>query len=103
MLSRLAVATIAFACFVPPAAAAPPAKCGFSPEGLCGSVNVPLDRSQPGGAKVDIRHVPLERSDPPKPSLGTIFVTEGAPCDSAINDGGQDGSPNFVFKALRDT
>ena len=85
-----------------PAAAAPPAKCDFSAEGLCGSVTVPLDRSNPGGAKIDVKYVLFEHTDASKPSQGTIFVTEGGPGDSAINDGGQDGYPNFVFQALRD-
>src|SRR3954465_1858717 len=103
MLSRLIVATIALACFAAPAAAAPPVKCDFSAEGLCGSVTVPLDRSHPSGAKIDIRYVLVKHTDPPKPSLGTIFVTEGGPGESVINDGGQDGYPNFVFGNLRTT
>src|SRR4051812_36754911 len=102
-LSRLAAATFALACCAAPATAAPAAKCDFSAEGLCGSVSVPLDRSHPSGAKIEIKYVLFEHSDTSKPSLGTIFVTEGGPGDSAINDGGQDGYPNFVFKALRDT
>src|SRR3954451_10521706 len=95
------VAVLASLALVTPAVAAPPAKCDFSADGLCGGVTVPLDRSHPNGAKIDIKYVLFEHTDKSKPSLGTIFVTEGGPGDSAINDGGQDGYPNFVFANLR--
>src|SRR4051794_13647183 len=101
VLSRLAFVALALAGAAVPANAAPPAKCDFSAEGLCGSVTVPLDRSHPNGTKIDIKYVLFKHTDASKPSLGTIFVTEGGPGDSVINDGGQDGYPNFVFKDLR--
>jgi pimeloyl-ACP methyl ester carboxylesterase len=102
MLSRLVVATTALTCFAAPAVAAPPAKCDFSAEGLCGSVTVPLDRSHPTGAKIDIKYVLFKHTDNSKPPLGTIFVTEGGPGDSVINDNGQDAYPKFVFPQLLD-
>jgi pimeloyl-ACP methyl ester carboxylesterase len=99
-LVRLAVLALGLSAATPAHAAAP-AKCDFSAEGLCGSVTVPLDRSHPNGAKIDVKYVLFKHTDASKPSLGTIFVTEGGPGDSVINDGGQDGYPNFVFKDLR--
>jgi hypothetical protein len=83
VLSRLAVVARALAGAATPANAAPPTKCDFSAEGLCGSVTVPLDRSHPSGAKIDIKYVLFKHTDASKPSLGTIFVTEGGPGDSA--------------------
>lgn len=101
-LAGLAVLALALAKCTAVAGAAPPAKCDFSAEGLCGSVTVPLDRSHPSGAKIDVKYVLFKHTDVSKPSQGTIFVTEGGPGGSVINDGGQDGYPNFVFGGLRD-
>src|ERR1700750_209529 len=94
--------TFTFAAAVAPASAAPLAKCDFSADGLCGSVTVPLDRSQPKGAKIDVKYVLVKHTNTSKPSLGTIFVTEGGPGDSAINDGGQEGYPKLLFAQLLD-
>src|SRR4051795_9568625 len=70
--------------------------CNFAaPKGLCGTVDVPLDRSQPGGAKIGIKFVLFRRTNTSKPSLGSIFVTEGGP--GAPATAAQDPYHDFVF------
>jgi pimeloyl-ACP methyl ester carboxylesterase len=75
------------------------ARCSFSSEGLCGKVTVPLDRSQPSGQKIAIRYVLFRHTQASRPSLGTIFVTEGGPGFSAIQSS-QDAYRHFLFEPL---
>jgi pimeloyl-ACP methyl ester carboxylesterase len=60
--------------------------CEAAPGGVCGRVVVPLNRQDPGGAKIGIAYVLFRHSDLARPALGTIFVTEGGPGYSAINN-----------------
>lgn len=84
------------------AAGAALAPCDFGHEpGLCGSVSVPLDRSQPAGQQIDIKFVVFSHTDTSQPAQGTIFVTEGGPGYSVINNN-QDGYSQFLFGPLLD-
>jgi pimeloyl-ACP methyl ester carboxylesterase len=63
-----------------------PASCEVVPGGLCGHVIVPLNRHDPKGAKIAIAYVLFPHTDTAHPALGTIFVTQGGPGVSAINN-----------------
>jgi pimeloyl-ACP methyl ester carboxylesterase len=89
---------IALSCAFAPAAGAADPKCDAAPEGTCEHVTVPLDRSQPGGATIDIAYVVFRHSDASKPTAGTIFVTEGGPGFSALNS--SQGGYRSVFGPL---
>src|SRR3954465_1115085 len=77
-------------------------KCPHGQTGMCGSVAVPLDRSNPGGTKLDIHFVVFQHTAKSQPAQGTIFITEGGPGESVINGGERVGYPDFVFKSLLD-
>src|SRR4051794_36676355 len=49
----------------------------------CGSVTVPLDRTNPSAGPVDIAYELLPRTDTSRPALGTILPNPGGPGDSA--------------------
>jgi pimeloyl-ACP methyl ester carboxylesterase len=68
----------------PPAAAAAP--CDSAPGGECGSVSVPLDRAQPLDTQIAIQYVRFPHRDASTPAAGTIFVTEGGPGFSALDN-----------------
>lgn len=87
-LSSLRAALIAAgaALALTPAAAGAAAQCQAEKGGVCGHVTVPLDRSQQGGATIDIQYVVFKHKDASKPTAGTIFVTEGGPGYSALNN-----------------
>src|SRR4051812_13968642 len=61
-------------------------KCDAGEGAVCGHVDVPLDRSQPSGTKIAIALAVFRHSDASKPATGTIFVTEGGPGYSALNN-----------------
>jgi pimeloyl-ACP methyl ester carboxylesterase len=70
----------------PVAPSSSPASCEAAPGGLCGRVSVPLNRHDPKGAKIAIAYVLFPHTDTAHPVLGTIFVTQGGPGVSAINN-----------------
>src|SRR3954454_7643415 len=78
----------ALALLLPKYAAAdvPLQKCDAGEGATCGHVDVPLDRSQPSGAKIAIAFAVFRHTDSSKPANGTIFVTEGGPGFSAMNN-----------------
>src|SRR3954464_9060207 len=78
----------ALALLLPKYAAAdvPLEKCDAGEGAVCGHVDVPLDRSQPSGAKIAIAFAVFRHSDSAKPATGTTFVTEGGPGYSALNN-----------------
>jgi pimeloyl-ACP methyl ester carboxylesterase len=101
MRGTLALAALVFTLSAASASAATPlAHCNFAAKGgLCGSVTVPLDRSQPSGQKIDIKFVVFKHTDTKRAPLGTIFVTSGGPGDSAINRR-QDAYRQYLFAPL---
>jgi pimeloyl-ACP methyl ester carboxylesterase len=68
------------------AADVPLEKCDVGEGATCGHVDVPLDRSQPSGNKIAIAFAVFRHTDASKPATGTIFVTEGGPGYSALNN-----------------
>src|SRR3954470_13480665 len=86
--SQVAIGIASLALLLPTSAAAevPLEKCDAGEGALCGHVDVPLDRSQPGGTKLTITFAVFRRADSTKPAGGTIFVTEGGPGYSALNN-----------------
>jgi pimeloyl-ACP methyl ester carboxylesterase len=70
----------------PTASSSSPAACEVAPGGVCGRVIVPLNRQEPKGAKIGIAYVRFPHTDTAHPALGTIFVTQGGPGFSAINN-----------------
>src|SRR3954447_3445805 len=53
---------------------------------LCGHVDVPLDRAHPDGTKIAIQLAVFRRTDTTKPATGTLFITEGGPGYSVLNN-----------------
>ncbi|MEW6059778.1 MAG: alpha/beta fold hydrolase [Actinomycetota bacterium] len=96
MLKRLGLALVmglvASSAGVPPVAAVPPAHppahlaahleehpCGAGSRARCGTVTVPLDRTQPAGHTLRIGYERYPRSDRTLPALETIVAIEGGP------------------------
>src|SRR3954464_2490345 len=86
--SKVAIAVTALALLLPASAAAdvPLEKCDAGEGAQCGHVDVPLDRSQPAGTKIAVAFAVFRHSDSSKPATGTVFVTEGGPGYSALNN-----------------
>jgi pimeloyl-ACP methyl ester carboxylesterase len=61
-------------------------KCDVGDGALCGHVDVPLDRAQPGGTKIAIAFAVFRHSDASKPAAGALFITEGGPGYSVLNN-----------------
>ncbi|MFN8185531.1 MAG: alpha/beta fold hydrolase [Gaiellales bacterium] len=60
------------------------AACGEeAPGGLCGIVDVPLDRDAPGAETIPIAFELYPRRDQSAPSLGTVIVVQGGPGGSS--------------------
>src|SRR4051812_34954299 len=86
---QLAMSVAVLVLLLPAYAAAdvPLEKCDVGEGALCGHVDVPLDRSQPSATKIAIAFAVFRHTDSSsKPSTGTIFVTEGGPGYSALNN-----------------
>ena len=83
------------------AGAAAPEPCGGESKALCGSVSVPLDRSQPSGEKIEVKFQVFRHSGSAQPAEGTIFVTEGGPGYSVLNNAVEPYS-DFLFGPLLD-
>jgi hypothetical protein len=78
-LAALALVLAAIAVVIPleSAQAQAPAWCpaGFA----CGTVTVPLDRTDPSGATIDIAYELLQHTDTSQPVLGAILPNPGWP------------------------
>ncbi|NIZ91373.1 alpha/beta hydrolase [Kineococcus rubinsiae] len=55
------------------------------PTAVCGTVTVPLDRSDPGSASTRVAFALVPRTDTTRPGLGTIVPNPGGPGTSAID------------------
>jgi pimeloyl-ACP methyl ester carboxylesterase len=103
-LHRLASVAAAAACALPTAAQAAPAVATapcpeLQPDARCGHVDVPLDRSSPGGEQIPIGFVVLPRTAPAKPALEPVFVILGGPGEAAS---GATGIAARNFAGVRD-
>ena len=75
-----------------PATAGAPSSSGRSaqpcvpvPAAVCGSVRVPLFRSRPAGAKIDIAYAVIPHQDPAVPAArGTVVLNPGGPGNDVI-------------------
>lgn len=67
-----------------PAAAAPLERCKGDRSARCGSIKVPLHRSEPQGPKLKVRFRVYPRSDRSRPALEPIVAAEGGPGYSTI-------------------
>ncbi|HYN52310.1 MAG TPA: alpha/beta fold hydrolase, partial [Thermoleophilaceae bacterium] len=67
-----------------PAAAAPLERCKGDRSARCGSVKVPLHRSEPQGPKLKVHFRVYPRSDRSRPALEPIVAAEGGPGYSTI-------------------
>ncbi len=73
-------------------------RCDQAPGGLCGTVEVPLNRSDPTGPKIPIFFVVFRHTDDSQPPLEPIFVTEGGPGYSVTQN--MQAQYQFVFAPL---
>jgi pimeloyl-ACP methyl ester carboxylesterase len=71
------------------------------PGGLCGRVEVPLDRDRPDGAQIGIFFAVFPHTDDSAHAGRPIFATFGGPGVSATQAGGE-GFVNELFGPLRD-
>lgn len=67
------------ACLVPSAVASAQSAAPCPPGAQCGSVTVPLDRSDPSRGTIDIGYVVLPHTDTGRPALGAIVANPGGP------------------------
>ncbi|MET0817835.1 MAG: alpha/beta fold hydrolase [Solirubrobacteraceae bacterium] len=86
---RPALAALLVLLIVPAAARATdlPPKCPGDASARCGSVRVPLHRSDPGGEKLRVRYRVIPRSDRSRPAGTPIVATEGGPGYSTVESG----------------
>src|SRR3954447_25586524 len=78
LLAPLAVAA-AMALPAVTAQAQSPGEPPCPPGARCGSIAVPLDRSNPAAGTTDIGYVLMSHTDTTQPSLGTIVPNPGGP------------------------
>ena len=64
-----------------------PPKCRGDAAARCGSVRVPLHRSDPGGEQIRVRYRVIPRRDRSRPAGTPIVATEGGPGYSTIESG----------------
>ena len=82
LLVRLTVLISVLAAAAPAAAAVRLAPCTDTPDGpgaLCGSIRVPLDRTNPALGKITVGFELYRRRDRTRPRIGTIVSVEGGP------------------------
>ena len=79
-LSGLTLALLAAA----PAAAAPLERCRDDRSARCGTIKVPVHRSEPKGPKLKVRFRVFPRTDRSRPALEPIVAAEGGPGYSTI-------------------
>src|SRR3954453_15557569 len=59
------------------------------PDGVrCGTVTVPLDRTDPAAGTLDVAYALVPRTDTSRPALGTIVPNPGGPGQSTIASAG---------------
>jgi pimeloyl-ACP methyl ester carboxylesterase len=83
-LAKRALHLHALGAAVPARAASAAVECPG--EGVCRFVSVPLNRDDPDGRKIAIRYEVYAHTDRSQPPLPPIFLTEGGPGASIIND-----------------
>ncbi|MGZ8607440.1 MAG: alpha/beta fold hydrolase [Actinomycetota bacterium] len=71
----------------PEGATVDPKPCDDDPTFLCGSVRVPIDRTDPGHGHLRIVFEIFPHTDPAAAPTEPIFVSTGGPGGSTINDG----------------
>jgi len=72
------------------------------PDGMCGTVTVPLDRSDPSKGTIDVFFLYFPHRDP-GPASSAILITEGGPGLSVTQDPFLPGFYLDAFDSLRDT
>jgi pimeloyl-ACP methyl ester carboxylesterase len=100
-VALLAAAGLAVAALLPPSAGAQLAPCDEAPGGLCGRVEVPLDRAHPAAGTVGIHFELFRRTDTSLPALEPIFASEGGPGYS-ITQNERQSYVSFLLAPLRD-
>ncbi len=80
-----------------PAAAAPLKPCRDDKSARCGTVKVPLHRSEPQGAKIKVKFRVFPRTDRSRPELEPIVAAEGGPGYGSI---GSADSYRFMLAPL---
>jgi pimeloyl-ACP methyl ester carboxylesterase len=70
--------------------------------GVCSSVVVPLDRDHPGGAQIRVRYELFAHTDTARRALPPIFLSEGGPGGSILNDQFAHGAWVGMLKELND-
>ena len=70
---------------VAPAAAAPLERCRDDKNARCGSIRVPVHRSEPQGPKLKVRFRVYPRTDRSRPALEPIVTAEGGPGYGSID------------------
>jgi pimeloyl-ACP methyl ester carboxylesterase len=81
-LAALALVLAAIAVVFPLESAQAQAQAGCPAGSACGTVTVPLDRTDPSGATIDIAYELLPHTDTSQPALGTILPNPGGPGNS---------------------
>jgi len=99
---RLLVVAAALLCLVAPSASAARTSlvgCGDGGRTVCGSVSVPLDRTDLASARISVQFEVHQRRQASAPSLGTLVAMEGGPGYSTTA-----GSAAYLelFGSLRD-
>ena len=67
------------------AQAAPPLPCAAAPAGVCGSIDVPLDRANPALGSISIGYELYSHTDGSMPAAGTLVVNPGGPGESTTS------------------
>ena len=78
MSRSLLIATLVLLFAVPSARADLLKPCDDPPDTLCGSIDVPLDRADPGAGTIPIFFA-LVKHSAPGPAIGTVLASEGGP------------------------
>lgn len=87
MIVRGAFAGVILALFsgVAPAVAAPPERCRDDRSARCGTIKVPVHRSEPQGPKLKVRFRVYPHTDRSRPALEPIVTAEGGPGYGSID------------------
>jgi hypothetical protein len=86
-MKRLAGIAIALSAVLPGTAqAAPPQPCAVAPGALCGSVDVPLDRSDVALGTISIGYELYRHTDAAIPAAGTLVPNPGGPGETTTGD-----------------
>jgi pimeloyl-ACP methyl ester carboxylesterase len=78
------------------------AGCDAAPDGECGYVDVPLDRTLRDGPTLRMQYVVFPHTDTSAPAKGTILITGPGPGYSVLNNSLLQEFRDFVFPAITD-